>query len=152
MPSTSASYVIIGLAVFIAFATLWGAGANTAEQASGALENQREQTHRLLDTHVEITNATHNESTLNVTVENTGSTRLVLGRTDFLVDGEYHQAEGLNASATATTVLHIGERMEFNLTVDDPELVTVVTEQGVADTDRVTNDTGGTPPSYEIHG
>lgn len=139
MPSTSAAYLIIVLVVFAAFASLWDAGADTTERVSEAIEDQREQTDRLLDTRIEIRSASYNGVRLAVTVENTGSTRLALAHTDILIDGRYHQSEDLiqNTDATGATVLHIGETAEFALAVDDPGIVSVVTEQGIADTVRV---------------
>jgi flagellar protein FlaF len=146
--STSASFLIVFIGLFIALGTLHTATANTAERVADARDDQRERHQTVLETGVTVTNATWNDSsgTLVVRVENTGESTLSVDAADTVVDGAYVGIEDYELATVDgqdTGVWTPGETLvlEDTDTVvgfdDAPSRVQVVTGPGVADATEV---------------
>jgi flagellar protein FlaF len=146
---TSGSLLIIFTGLFIAMGTLYATTANVAEEMNEADEAQQERFVSAQQTDVDITAATWNETTSNLTlrVENTGETTLSVEHTDVVVDGNYvavEEFERVDVEGRPIDVWRPGEQLvlEDSDTVADivttPSRVKLVTEVGVADIAEVT--------------
>ena len=142
--SVSGSAAIIFAALFIAFGMWYTASANTFEQLNDAKSDRTDAVRAAGSSGVEVTNATYNASTdeLTVTVENTGAAQLTLASTDLLVDGQYRTGWQDNATVegNADTRLWLGSEV-LTVTVSlssQPDRVKVVAGTGVSDTAGVT--------------
>jgi len=138
--SVSGSAAIIFAALFIAFGMWYTASANSFERVSDAEGDRTDAVRATGSSSVEITSATYNNSTnnLSVSVENTGAVQLTLESTDVLVDGQYQEGWQSNATVDghADTRLWLGaEQLTVTLSApSQPERVKVVAETGVSDT------------------
>ena len=135
----SGASAVIFLGLFMAAGTLYATASNTAELVSDAHHDDRE---RLLDrqnTALNVTDATYDtsESTLNVTVENTGTYVLSVSATTVLVDNTYVSTENATVGgASGTDLWEPGHTLRLSVSmssVTDDARVKVVTETGVAD-------------------
>jgi len=141
---TSGSFLLLGLAAFVALGTLHGAVSNTTEQLSEAREDAREHRIETAGTDVLVTDAVHNDTAGNLTVRvnNAGETALVVDDTDVLVDGRYvdlSEFETVEVDGRQATVWRPGQQLELvdEDWTDAAGRVKAVVEHGVADTTEV---------------
>ncbi|WP_246986132.1 flagellin [Halorientalis marina] len=144
--SVSSSFAVIAFGTFVAMTALYTATTNAAESRQDAVAEQREHREAVVETAIDITSTDVQTAPcgIEVAVNNTGATELSVNGTDLLVDGEYRT--GWEADATVdgdadTDVWLPGERLVVTVTdgIDTaPDRVKVVSESGVAATDRVT--------------
>jgi flagellar protein FlaF len=141
--STSGSLLVIFIAMFAALGTVYTSTSNTTEQLSDARDDQAEQQSAILHTSINVTNATWDDGSnqLTVSVNNTGSTDLSVNATDLLVNGIYIENWEANANVEGQDrdLWAPGEELviEDSTNVDSavsttPEQVVVVTEAGIA--------------------
>lgn len=141
--SVSASTAIIVAGLFVAFGTLYPVASNGLDRVSEAGSDVNERALERENTDVEFVNATHDGTTLNVTVENGGARTIAVPRTSLVVDNEYVSTspeetivydpattDPANGS-TSTEVWLPDERLRFSVPADSPETVLVATEQGL---------------------
>lgn len=143
--SVSSSFAVIAFGMFVATSALYGATANAAEDRQDARTDQQLHRETIADTSINITSTTvlTTGCGVEVAVNNTGSTTLVVNETDLLVDGEYRT--GWEADATVdgdadTDLWHPGEQLVISVTEgvsEAPDRVKVVTGPGVAATERI---------------
>jgi flagellar protein FlaF len=143
--SVSSSFAVIAFGTFVAMSALYGATANAAEERQDAQADQRAHRAAIAETAVNITSTDVSVTgcSVEVRVNNTGSTELLVNETDLLVDGEYRT--GWEADATvdgdADTDLWLpGEQLVVAVTdgiTEAPDRVKVVTGPGVAATQRI---------------
>ncbi len=133
--SVSGSYLIVGLAVLVALAGLYGAVSNGAERTAEALDDRGARAADRAGTAFAVGSVRYDGSTLSVEVENTGSTTLAVSRTDAFVDGRYFAVETLNYTVDGdpdTDLLGPGETLALSLDVAAPDRLKLVTGTGVA--------------------
>jgi archaellum component FlaF (FlaF/FlaG flagellin family) len=152
--STSGSFVVVGVALFLAMSSMYGTYTNTMERMDESMEMAQERRLATAHTAIEVSEATLDSGNLSVEVNNTGETTLDVGDTSVLVDGEYASLSAfenqriaeLNASRTrsvgdpATAKLRPGETLNLtdtSETYSGSNRVKVVVEYGIADTKLV---------------
>jgi flagellar protein FlaF len=143
--SVSSSFAVIAFGMFVATSALYGATANAAEERRAAQADQQVNRETVAETGIDITSTDVSVTgcSVEVAVNNTGSTTLVLNETDLLVDGEYRT--GWEADATVdgdahTDLWHPGEQLVVSVTEgisEAPDRVKVVSGPGVAATERI---------------
>lgn len=141
---TSGSFLLLGLAAFVALGTLHGAVSNTTEQLSDAREDTREHRIETAGTDVLVAEVVRNDTagTLTIRMNNTGETALVVDDTDVLVDGRYvdlSEFETVEVDGGQATVWRPGQQLEL---VDEgwtnaARRVKAVVGGGIADTAEV---------------
>ena len=138
--SVSGSAVIIFIGAVIAAGIAAPTVVGSVEELAGAHSEQIDQGTETLNTDITIENATYDSSTgtLNVTVENTGSTSLSINDTSFLVDGEINTTSELTTEIGGTTDVEVwvpAETLEIRTdTSSAPGRIKIVTENGVVAT------------------
>lgn len=136
--SVSGSAAIIFLAAFIGFGVLYTSAYNSFELMDTAVDDREAQLLGQQNTDIEILAVETDtvDQTVNVTVENTGSTEINVNDTDLLLNGTYQ-------TSVNTSVDRVGDRALWlpgeNLTIQsnyDPTgtvRVKVITIHGIAD-------------------
>lgn len=148
--STAASLLVIFVGLFLALGSLYTVTANTAERVGEASAEQRERQNAVAGTAVNITSATWDatDSNFTVTVNNTGDTTLRVSASDTVVDGNYvpiEDYERVEVAGADADLWRPGEQLvledEDTITnfATTPDIVTVVTETGVAASSEVTD-------------
>ncbi|WP_302081712.1 flagellin [Salinibaculum rarum] len=146
---TSGSAFIIFAALLLGISSFYTATANSTETIREAQDARDEHHRTVLNTGVNVTNATYNTSSSNFTlrVTNTGETTLSTDRVDAVLEDAYLDSsdfERVTVDGQATRVWHPGEQLvlEDDDTVADltetPGRVKFVSGPGVADTRGVT--------------
>ena len=149
--SVSGSLVVVLLGLFIALSVYYGSVSNAMERVNDARLAQHEHSHGIHDADLNITSlsvVTSPSCGVELEVNNTGSTELMLNDTDLLLDNEYRpdwQADAVVDGETTgdepdTDLWLPGERVSIDETGLDaaPRSVKVVSGPGVADTREVT--------------
>ncbi len=139
--SVSGSAAIIFIAAFVGFGMLYTSAYNSFELVDTALDDKEAQLLGQQNTDIEIVAVEMNDtdSTLNVTVENTGASEITVGNTDLLVNGTYREAVTTTVDGDPDRTLWLpGENltMETDYTGGGVRLK-VVTEHGLADFQEV---------------
>lgn len=146
--STSGSLLIVFAGMFLALSVAYSVTANTAERIADASEDRAERHRAVQLTTVNVTGATWDTTTSNltVTVNNTGDTVLSVPDADTVVDGNYvpvSDYERVEVEGRASDLWRPGEQLVLEdddtvATFDSaPGRVRVVTETGVADAAEV---------------
>lgn len=143
--SVSGGFAVLAVGAFIAFGIFYGAAADAGERVTDAQADAFESRLDQQNTAIAVTNATwySSNSTLEVVVENTGTTALEVNATDVIADNEY-VAPGRYASSAVdgdaeTAVWLSGERLAVRAPLSErPDRVTVAVETGVSDWAEVT--------------
>lgn len=142
--STSGSLLLLFGALLLATGTAYTATANTVERITDAGEKHHDQRIAVSETAINVTEATYNETSENLTlrIENVGDRPLSVNATDVVVDGTFVDStdfERATVEGQSTDVWAIQTELvlEDEDTVADrvgtPQRVTVVTGSGVAD-------------------
>ncbi len=133
--SASASYAVLGVALFFIVGSFFMAVGNGGELVGDATDDRVERTERQADTDITfVSAASTGGSQLTITVKNTGETRLSTEETDLLVNGQYIERSTRTTSvggSTSDQVWAPGELLLVTASVTSPERATVVTEHGV---------------------
>lgn len=148
--ATSGSLLVIFVGLFIGIGTLYTATANSWERVSDAREDTRQGHRAIQDTQVNVTEATWDTGTSNLTVKvnNTGDRVLRVPNADTVVDGTYvpiSDYERVEVEGQDSDVWRPGEQLvledEDTATTFDatPGRVKFVTETAVADVAEVQN-------------
>lgn len=141
--STSGSFLVIFIGLFLALGTLTTVASNTSERVADAGTDQLDHHVATQETSLNVTAATwETDETLELRVNNTGSTDLSVNETTVLVDGRYVSMDAFDATVDGTSTDVWGIEQQLVLrddgTVADrvgtPSRVKVVTDTGVADT------------------
>lgn len=141
--STSGSFLVIVVGVFVAFSTFYSSTAHTAERVQEAQTEGREHRVTVLESAVTMHSATHDgSSTLEIRINNTGDHTFAVSDVDVLADGEYvplSEFETVAVEGGDSDVWRPGEQLRL---VDSdrtaaPDRVKVVTGPGVAATAEV---------------
>jgi flagellar protein FlaF len=138
--SVSGSAVIIFIGAVVAAGIAAPTFVGSVDELASAHSEQIDQGTETLNTDIAIQNATYDSSagTLNVTVENTGSTSLSVNDTSFLVDGEINTTAELTTEIGGTTDVAVwvpAETLEIRTDTNSaPGRVKIVTENGVTAT------------------
>ncbi len=137
--SVSGSAAIIFAALFIGFGMFHTATANSFESVSDAREDRTDRALVQQNTAVAVTGATWDGTNdeLTVTVDNTGSSDLVVGDVDVLANNSYLRGYETTVDGDAATDLWFpGETLTVTVSSlsSDPGRVKVVTGPGVAAT------------------
>ena len=135
--SVSGATVVIVLGLFIGFGIFYSAA---GESVNRIIESNNGMTDRLLDqqnTAVNLQSATYSatNSTIKVSVINTGSTTLALDETSILLDGQIQSATNAYVeNETETTLWMPGETATYEITgvSEEPTRALVVTEHGIS--------------------
>ena len=149
--SVSGSLVVVLLGLFIALSVYYGSVSNAMERVNDARLAQHEHSNGIHDADLNITSlsvVTSPSCGVELEVNNTGSTELMLNDTDLLLDNEYRPdwqtdtvVDGETTGDEPDTDLWLpGERVSIDETGLDaaPRSVKVVSGPGVADTREVT--------------
>lgn len=148
--STSASFLLVFVGLFLALGSLYTATANTTERLGDAAEERRSHQAALATTGVNVTAVTWDTGARNLTIRatNTGDTTLTVAEADTLVDGRYVPVaayERREVEGHASALWRPGEELvlEDADTVDAfptaPGRVKLVTGPGVAATAEVSD-------------
>ncbi|WP_123623818.1 flagellin [Halorubrum sp. CSM-61] len=150
--SVSASTAIIVAGLFFAFTTFYPVAANGFDRVSDAQHGINERALERQNTAFTVSNATFDSGTGNLTVNatNEGSLGLVAGDATLLVDNEYVDVGGADATTTVdgdgdTELWLEGETLtvevaqaDTDTTIEDGTRVVLVVESGVRDAAEVT--------------
>jgi len=150
--SVSASTAIIVAGLFFAFTTFYPVAANGFDRVSDAQHGMNDRALERQNTAFAVSNATYNgtDETLTVNATNDGSVGLVAGDATLLVDNEYVDVGGPNATTSVdgdgdTELWLEGETLtvtvaqsDADTTIEDGTRVVLVVESGVRDTATVT--------------
>ncbi|MGQ3329799.1 MULTISPECIES: flagellin [Halorubrum] len=148
--SVSASTAIIVAGLFFAFTTFYPVAANGFDRVSDAQHGMNERALERQNTAFSVSNATYDNTNLTVTATNDGSLGLVAGDATLLVDNEYVDVGGANATTSVEgdgdTELWLGGET-LTITVNKADLstdvvagetrVVLVVESGVRDSAEV---------------
>jgi flagellar protein FlaF len=135
--SVNGSYLIIGLAIFTAFATMFPAVSNTTGDVTNGFQKQFERSENIADTGISIVGSGYDfaSGTLSLRIKNTGKTSLSIKNTDLLVDGVYVINESRSTTLSGdrgTDLWTPGETLTITVDTRTPDRAKVVTEHGVA--------------------
>jgi flagellar protein FlaF len=134
--SVSGSLAVVTIGVLIAFSMVYTAGANGFEQVTDAREDQSERVVERHNAGLEIANTTYFDSntTLRVTVTNTGTVALSVNATDTIADNTYLTNGTRSVAGDTETDLWLpGEQLTVEVSLPTkPDAVTVATEQGLS--------------------
>ena len=148
--SVSASTAIIVAGLFFAFTTFYPVAANGFDRVSDAQHGINDRALERQNTAFAVSNATYDDTTLTVNATNDGSVGLVAGDATLLVDNEYVDVGGANATTTVdgdgdTELWLEGETLTIEVaqgdtdtTIGDGTRIVLVVESGVRDTATVT--------------
>jgi flagellar protein FlaF len=139
--SVSGSAALIFVAAFIGFGMFYSAAANTMENVNDARDDRADRSLERTNTAISLTDVRYNSSaqSLNLTLENTGSTELTVSDIDILADNTYLSGYRTTvAGNTATDLWLPEEQLVVNATgvTTDPGRVTVVTGPGISATEE----------------
>jgi flagellar protein FlaF len=140
--SVSGSAAIIFLAAFIGFGMFYSASANSLEQISDARDDQRDTLLEQQNTDITVTDVAYDPDTdtLDLTVENTGSTELAVSEVDVLVDNAYQSGYQTAVDGDTETDLWVAQTtLEITVTglTAQPDRVKLVTGPGIESTQEV---------------
>ena len=139
--SVSGSAAIIFIAAFVGFGILYTSAYNSFELVDTALDDKEAQLLGQQNTDIEIVAVETNtaDSTVNVTVENTGASEITVGDTDLLINGTYRESVSTAVDGDAARTLWLpGENLTMETEYDGGSIrVKVVTEHGLADFQEV---------------
>ena len=139
--SVSGSAAIVFVGLFIAFGMLHGATSDSFERVSDARDERADDVLHTSNTEIDIASASYSGDRLTVLVDNTGASAVGLDDTDFLIENRYRNdwRDAATVAGDANTSLWLpGERLNITVrTTDVPARVTVVTENGVAESREV---------------
>lgn len=135
--SISGATVVIVLGLFIGFGMFYSAA---GESVNRIVESNTGMADQLLDqqnTAVNLQSATYwtTNSTVTISVTNTGSTTLALDETSVLLDGRIHSVTNATVeNETETTLWLPGETAIYKITnvVEAPTRALIVTEHGIS--------------------
>ena len=136
--SVSGAAAIIFLSLFIAFGMMYTAADNSFHEIVSAQDERTDSTLETKNTAIELSAATYNESTnqLTLTANNTGTTVLSLTDTSLLVDNEFQQGWENEAAVDGfedTDLWAPGETVSITLSIaSQPDRVTLATGSGVS--------------------
>lgn len=141
--STNGAAAILFLAAFMVVGAVVPAAQASFEGVSESMASRENRMLATTNTDVNLTNATYNATTdeLTVTVENTGTTSLLVNDTDVIVDGEIRSNATMAVEGSARrTVWAPGQRLTITVSMpNQPQRVVVVTEHAVSEgTDDIT--------------
>ncbi|EMA67422.1 flagellin [Halorubrum kocurii] len=148
--SVSASTAIIVAGLFFAFTTFYPVAANGFDRVSDAQHGMNDRALERQNTAFAVSNATYDgtDETLTVNATNDGSVGLVAGDATLLVDNEYVDVGGPNATTSVdgdgdTELWLEGETLtvtvaQTDTTIEDGTRVVLVVESGIRDTATVT--------------
>ncbi|WP_256288083.1 fla cluster protein FlaF [Halobellus inordinatus] len=133
----SGSTAVIFLGVLIASGTLYTAAAGSAEQISEARDDDQEDLLERRNTAIDVTRVVYYDDstpTLQVSVENAGTTTLSVNGTSLLVDNTFESVTQTSVESDETTdVWGADQTLVLNTTMDqEPDHVKVVAENGIA--------------------
>jgi flagellar protein FlaF len=140
--SVSGATAVLLVGMLISAATLYPALERSSELKRDSLDAQTERTLDRQNTDIRLRNATYNGTaeTVEVEVENSGTTTLSVEDTDLLTDGTYRTGATVAVEGSTTrTVWAPGETLTFTLSgvTSGPSRVKVVTEHGIGRSDAV---------------
>lgn len=139
--SVSGSLAVVAVGALIALSMTYTAGANGFERVTDARDGHADHVVERRNADIEVANATYfdGNTTLRVTVNNTGTTSLSVNATDLLADNTYiTNGTRTVAGDTGTDLWLPGEQLTVEVSLPDrPDAVTVVTEHGLADREVV---------------
>lgn len=141
--SISGATAVVFIGLLVSTATLYPAVDQYVERRSEAIDADSERSLTQQNTAIAVVNATYdgNTSTLNVSVQNTGSSTLEVSETDLLLDGDYVRLSTDDTTVdddTATDIWTPGERLTIAMTrSSNPGRIKVVTGPGIAVTSTV---------------
>lgn len=142
--STSGAAAILFIGLLVAAGIAYPTFEAASDRRADAIDDRDQRAVELRNTELAVESVTYNASTdaLNVTAENTGSSTLIISKTDLLVDGEYYGGYDTSVDGTADRDLwHPGETLAMNATATTrPDRVKVVTQYGVADVETEVTD------------
>ncbi len=136
--SVSGAAAIIFLSLFIAFGMMYTAADSSFHEIVSAQDERTDGTLETKNTAIELSAATYNESTnqLTLTANNTGTTVLSLTDTSLLVDNEFQEGweDGAAVDGFEDTDLWApGETVSITLSIaSQPDRVTLATGTGVS--------------------
>jgi flagellar protein FlaF len=141
--SVSGSAALIFVAAFIGFGMFYTSAANSFENVNDAREASADATLEQQNTAIEIQSVVYNSTadSLNVTVDNTGSTELEVSEIDLLTNDQYLSGYRTAVDGSTSTDLWLpAERLTINATgiTSDPGRAKLVTGPGVAATEQTT--------------
>ena len=135
----SGSTAVIFLGVLIASGTLYTAAAGSAEQISEARDDNQEDLLERRNTAIDVTRVVYyndSDPTLEVTVENVGTTTLSVSGTSLLVDNDHINPGPTQKSVEGdetTDVWAADQTLVLTTTMNqEPDHVKVVAENGIA--------------------
>lgn len=138
----SGSAAIIFLGILICTGTLYTTAAGTAESLNDAHDADDERLLERRNTAVNVTSVTYSNNSgdysVNVTVDNTGTTTLSVNDSSILVNNEYVSRDSYDTATVeginSTDVWAPTETLRVKFLVDvEPARVKLVTEHGVED-------------------
>ncbi|MFC7142292.1 flagellin [Halosimplex aquaticum] len=147
--SVSGSLVVVLLGLFIALGAYYGSVSNAMERVTEAREDRTDRVDRVHGTAIEITSIsllTDATCGVQVRINNTGDTKLLVPDTDLLLDNDYRAqwddtvVDGtVNGTEPNTKLWFPGERLTIEESGLDtaPRSVKVVSGPGVADSQEV---------------
>jgi flagellar protein FlaF len=139
--SVSGSLAVVAVGALIALSMTYTAGANGFERVTDAREDRAENVVERRNADIETANATYfdGNTTLRVTVTNTGTTGLSVRATDVLADNAYITNGTRTVAGDSGTDLWLpGEQLTVEVSLpNQPDAVTVATEHGLADREAV---------------
>lgn len=141
--SVSGATAVILVGILISVSTLYPAIEQSGELRRESLDAHEERTLERHNTALTIESASYDRSaeTLTITVENTGTTTVSVGKTDLLVDGAYQSNPATAVEGSSSRGLWApGETLTYTQSgvTTAPVRVVVVTEHGVSRAETVT--------------
>lgn len=139
--SVSGSAAIIFLAAFVGFGILYTSAYNSFEVVDTALDEKESQLLGQQNTDIEIVSAEINnsESSLRVTIENTGAKEIQVNNTDLLINGTYQENLEKSVDGESGRSLWLpGENLTIEIEYNGgPVRLKIVADHGVADVQEV---------------
>lgn len=139
--SVSGSAAIIFLAAFVGFGILYTSAYNSFELVDTALDEKESQLLGQQNTDLEIVSAEINnsESSLRVTVENTGAKEMRVNNADLLINGTYQETLEKSVDGESGRSLWLpGENLTIEMEYNGgPARLKIIADHGVADVQEV---------------
>jgi flagellar protein FlaF len=134
--SVSGSAALIFVAAFIGFGMFYTASANSFETVNDARDASADRTLEQQNTAIELRSVLYNSTadSLNITVDNTGSTELSVAAVDVLANDQYLSGYRTAVDGSTGTDLWLpGETLTINATgvTTDPGRAKLVTGPGI---------------------
>lgn len=141
--SVSGAAAIIMLGLLVAFAIAYPTALGGVERVNEAQDQQADRALAIANGDLTLWNASYNASsdTLEVHVNNTGSTTFAMNHTDLLVDGSYATNATRSIDGQADTAVWLpGETLIVTIRemTSPPDRIKLVTEYGLAVSGAVT--------------